>query len=412
MKTTVALTPCPNYQIDELSRAIRACFDALGGTGAWIKPGDRVLCKINQLMPASPERAITTHPELLRAVVRTIRDAGGTPLVGDNPAALGQNIVMRRTGIHAILDEEHVELADMSTTIRIENPTSRYYHHFEVSRACLEADLLLNLPKLKTHALAYMTLAVKNYFGLIPGLEKARWHVRAQSAEQFSAFLVDLYGAVLHHRESTGRKGRLLNLLDGVLALEGEGPGMGGVPRHVGVVMLSADAVALDRAACHLVDVDPDRLLTCRLAGEAGLGVADLDQIEMVGGDIESLRVRDFVPPKVASKADSWPMSAPFFRNRIIERPVVSPATCTGCARCQQICPAAAIHVDKDRKLAVIDYKPCIRCYCCCEVCPEGSMHRSDPPVLGRVMGSRTAMVGISIALLLSFVGAVLAIAL
>lgn len=408
MDAKVSCTACRSYRPEVLQPAVRQCLEALGGIGRFVKPGDRVLCKVNLLVPAPAERAITTHPEVVRAVVREIRDAGGIPLVGDNPAALGQKAVLLRSGIASVLREEGVEVADMGPTVRIENPRARAYHAFDVSRAALEADLLLNLPKLKTHALTYMTLAVKNLFGVIPGMEKARWHFRAPTAEDFAVLLVDLYGALLHHR--AGRP--LLHLLDGVLGMEGDGPATGGKPRMTGLLLASEDGVALDRVACRLVQLDADRLLTCRLAAAQGLGTAELMSIELTGHTLAELQVEDFVAPRgMAAFRTTWPLNTRFLRNRLVERPVVSPELCTSCGQCARICPTQAIHVAGPDSGAVIDVDRCIRCYCCAEVCPEAAVKKCDPPLLGRLLASQRALLlaGLGVGLGLLGIGGALA---
>lgn len=386
MHARVSCKACKSYRSEELVPALRSCLEALGGIERHVRPGDRVLCKVNLLMPVAPERAVTTHPELLRAVIREVRGAGGVPLVGDNPAAPGQRIAMMRAGLLDVVRSEGAELADMRPTLRVESHRESGYQAFELSRAALDADLLLNLPKLKTHALTYLTLALKNLFGLIPGLEKSRWHYRAQSPEDFASLIVDLYAAVTAHR---GSPPRILHLLDGVTALDGDGPGIGGRPRESGLLLASEDGVALDRVACQLVGLDPTRLLTCTLAEERGLGCATPEQIDLAGDPLHQLEVPDFRPPAGTAfnrSLSGWFVSRGVLRDHILEHPIVRNEHCTGCGKCAQICPAKAITISKDEEKARIDLKPCIRCYCCAEVCPEAAIHKSDTPLLGKVM--------------------------
>jgi uncharacterized protein (DUF362 family) len=251
--SVVSVQSCDAYERDAIQASVRACFDALGGLESFVRPGARVFCKVNALVPARAEQAVTTHPEVVRAVIREVRRAGAVPLVGDNPAVAIPTLALRRTGILAVLEEEKVEAPDLSELFELENPEGRAFKSFRISKAIADADVLLNLPKLKTHALTYMTVAVKNLFGLVPGTAKTRWHFQAPAPEPFALCLCDLYGAVLHHFQG---ERRVLHLCDGVVAMEGDGPGTGGKPRQLGALLASADAVALDRVACELAGLD------------------------------------------------------------------------------------------------------------------------------------------------------------
>ena len=408
--SVVSYQPCPDYDPQHVQQAVRRCLDGLGGLDKIVRPGHRVLCKANLLMPALPERAITTHPEVLRAVIREIKRVGGVPVLGDNPAATGLRATASRGGLLQVAREEGVELADMLPTATLKATGSHGYSSFAVSRAVLEADVLFNLPKLKTHALTYMTLAMKNFYGLIPGLEKSRWHLAAPNPEAFSNLIVHLFQAVDAHFQPPKR---MVHLLDGVLAMEGDGPGAGGTPRQVGLLLASTDAVALDRLACHLVGLDPDKLLTVKLAHEKGLGEGRLEAIQVVGDPPQAPLVEAFAPPKGADFALTVVhrfAASPFFRRRMLERPEVMADTCIGCGRCVEICASQAIHLEDrpgsgSKKLAVMDHDRCIRCYCCAEICPVAAIEKSDPPLLGRLFGSpRALMVGGGIAAVLLLV--------
>ncbi len=383
---TVSCVACPSYDPALLEPALRRCVEQAGGLG-FIRPGDRVFCKLNLLMPAPAERAITTHPELLRAAVRLVREAGGVPVVGDNPAVTGGRIAMRRSGILRVVQEEGLEVADMRPVLRIENARARAYGHFEVSRAVVEAEHLLNLPKLKTHNLCHMTLALKNLFGLIPGLNKAHWHLRAPSPEEFSTLVADLYGAV---QQAFAGRGQLFHVLDGVLALEGEGPGMSGKPRQAGLLLASRDGAALDLAACHLAGVEAARVPTTRIAAELQLGPESVQELELLGDDPQELRLQDFQQPPGPAPGMGL-LSIPWLRNRLVERPIVQRQRCTSCGQCARICPADTIHIAKEPKKACIEHKACIRCYCCAEICPEAAIEKSSTPLLGRLLLSGRA---------------------
>ncbi|HEY3446478.1 MAG TPA: DUF362 domain-containing protein, partial [Myxococcales bacterium] len=337
----------------------------------------------------SPEQAVSTHPEVVRAVVREIRRLGGVPLVGDNPAIAKTLTALRKSGILAVLEEEKVEVPDLGPVVRLENPQGKCFRSFEVSKAIADCDLLFNLPKLKTHALTYMTCAMKNLFGLIPGTEKARWHLRAQSPQEFATLVCDLYGALQRHFQG---ERRMVHLCDGILAMEGDGPGASGHPRELGCLLASFDAAALDRVACKVAGLDFDRLVVVREAMSRGLGEGDLERIRCTGAPLATWSEVKFTPPEGSGNPDGLGarlMRSPWLKNQILERPVLATEKCTGCQKCREICSAAAITLSEGKPAKpVIDSSKCIRCYCCAEVCPDGAMRKSRTPWLGRALGA------------------------
>lgn len=387
----VSVTRCSDYEDAQVGEALARVLGPLGGMERFVRPGDRVLCKCNLLAPATPAQAVCTHPSVLRAVIREIRRCGGVPVVGDNSASTPLKLTMARAGLVRVVEEEGAELVDLAETVEIRASRTAGRRTFTVSRAMLEADALVNLPKLKTHALCYMTLAVKNLYGFVPGLHKARWHMAARSPEEFSALVVDLYAALEEH----GRfHGRTVHVLDGILGMEGEGPGPGGTPRSLGVLLASDDAVAVDRVACHLVGLDVHLLHTCRLGQEAGLGVADLERIEIVGGEFPEPLVRDWKPPSssgVAGRVEALGRLGRVAQHLLLDRPDVDVSRCTGCGQCVRVCASEAMALTgpQGARKAQVALDRCIRCYCCAEVCPESAVRKVEPPPLGRLMASR-----------------------
>ncbi len=391
MPTIVSCQACGDYEPMHVQAAVDACFDGLGGLSAFVRPGDTVFLKPNLLMPAKPAQAVTTHPEIVRAVIRAVKAAGGKPVLGDSPAATPLKLTARRAGLLEVTQQEGVPLADVTTGMDIHSERVQGGRHFEVSRAVLEADVVINLPKLKTHALTYVTLAQKNLFGLVPGLQKGRWHMTAQAPEHFASLLADLYASIVDHPDGPRH---FLHLLDGVLAMEGNGPGAGGTPREAGVILASTDAVALDRVACEVAGLDHTLAPLLRISAERGLGQADLAQIETVGTPLEQLRCESFQPaPGMKSspslQAALW--SGARVRNIALDRPLMHREPCVACGHCVRICPAEAVRMDKRQGVARVDYALCIRCYCCAEICPEAAIDKSPVPLIGRLLVSPTA---------------------
>jgi len=386
MTSVVSCQACESYAPDQVQAAVDACFSELGGLGAFVKPGDRVFLKPNLLMPAKPEQAITTHPAVLEAVILAVKAAGGEPIMGDSPAATPLRLTARRAGLLAVAEQQGVPLADMTASVMIRSERAAGKRSFEVAKAVLDADVVINLPKLKTHALTYVTIAQKNLFGLVPGLQKGRWHMAAQAPDHFAGLLADLYASIIDHPDGPRH---FLHLVDGVMALEGNGPGTGGSPVAMGAMLASTDAVAVDRVACELAGLDASLAPVLRISTERGLGQGVLEAIDLKGVPLAELQGRTMQPPEGRSSSPSmqaalW--SSARLRNLALDRPLVHREPCVSCGHCARICPAEAIRMDKPRGAARVDYTRCIRCYCCAEICPHAAIDKSAVPPVGRLL--------------------------
>jgi uncharacterized protein (DUF362 family)/ferredoxin len=388
-RATVALVSCPDYDRARVEAAVARCLALLGGeaAGGLATPGGRVMLKPNLLVPIAPDRAVTTHPEVVRATIAALRGGAGEVVVGDCPMFTKPESALRACGLQPVMDDLGARPADMATTTVIQGLEGRRFKRFEVVRDACEADLFVNLCKLKTHGLSGLTLSIKNLLGLIPGLEKSKWHLKAASPDEFNAMLVDLLEAFLAARAG---RGRALHLCDAVVGLEGEGPGPAGTPRPIGVIAASTDAVALDAVLARVAGLEVDAVLTTPLAAARGLGVADLDRIDLVGDPLEDLAL---APGTLRMNRGSitsgvhmarWPFTARFFRDRMVERPRIVTERCTGCGECRKVCAAGAIALDGSPKRARIDPKVCIRCYCCIEVCQEQAARLGPRPLAAR----------------------------
>ncbi len=277
----------------------------------------------------------------------------------------------RKSGIVQVCEEEGTKLVHLSMeSIDVENPHGRTFKRFTLAKQVVDADVLITLPKLKTHGLTLFTGGIKINFGCLPGLEKAKMHFRASDAEIFSQMLVDLLGAVRPE----------LTIMDAVVGMDGNGP-RNGQPKQIGAILASQDPVALDAVACELVGIKPFTVPTTRLAHEQGVGVGDLARIHVVGETIESMRVADFIlssGPEAFFRAKGL---LHFLRNRLVAKPSLVADRCKECWTCIEHCPASAL--SKKGQKPAFDYKKCIRCYCCQELCPGNSIELKMP-LLGR----------------------------
>ncbi len=355
MKTEVAIGKCSSYRQQEVDRAVVECIDRLGGIHKFVRPGQRILLKINQLMGKSMEHAVTTHPAVLRAMIRLVRDAKASPYVGDSPAIASLDSVAEKSGIKEVCDDMGVQLVELDEPVTVKNNSARLIRSFRVSGKLEQFDAIINMPKLKTHSLTGMTGAVKNLFGCVPGRLKQGYHLRLQDGIHFSEMLLDL-GRIIKP---------VLNIMDAVVAMEGQGPAAG-TPRKLGLLIAGRSALAVDTVAVHIIGMKDTWALTILAAKRQGMAEADIKNISVIGEDIP--RIKSFRRPKSFVNKVPLPVMRTA-KSLFTARPALSPELCIGCGHCMEICPAHAIKII-DKK-PVFDYSRCIRCYCCHEVCPQ-----------------------------------------
>jgi uncharacterized protein (DUF362 family)/Pyruvate/2-oxoacid:ferredoxin oxidoreductase delta subunit len=369
----VAIEKCDVYEPVAIAAALDATLAHLGGMSAFVKPGQSVLLKVNLLTKAEPDRAVTTHPELVRAVVRLAKAAGaGSIAIGDSPggrtSANGARAIFEASGMAEVARDEDVDLVLLDDdVVRMPVPDGVLYQHFNLGRAVVESDVLIDLPRLKTHGFMMMTGAVKNLFGCIPGLEKAQFHVKVPDRDDFGEMLVDLLLACQPD----------LCIMDAIIGMEGAGPS-GGSPRRIGAVLASADAVAMDVVAAAITGFDPMDVYTNAAANRRALGPKTADEVETVGTPWRDLVVADFQHPSRDLARNMPPAIGKWVRARIVSRPwLEQPEICNGCRTCERDCPVDAITMVDGKP--TYDYSKCIRCYCCQELCPTHAVGLKQP---------------------------------
>ena len=350
-----------NYYLAELVPALTKSLELIGGLNSIIKPGNKVFVKINHLSPPSPpERGIVTHPVFVEAVIVLLKKSGAEITVGDDIEDEGDEDGFIISGYREMCDRQGVKLVNLRETGFVEKPCNgKILKNLYIAKEVIEADVIINLPKLKTHSLTTFTGGIKNLFGVIPVGLRRRYHADYLRLEDFSQMFVDIYTMVKPQ----------VTIMDSVIAMEGEGPGSGKL-RKLGLILASKDVVALDAVAGGIIGLKPEDVLTTHDAGERGLGISDLKNIEVVGENYDSLVVPDFKLPTTVSHAAM--KMAPhgmvkYILAQISPKPRVKKKNCTACRECVKACPTAAATMVGET--VAINDQLCIRCMCCHEVC-------------------------------------------
>jgi uncharacterized protein (DUF362 family)/Pyruvate/2-oxoacid:ferredoxin oxidoreductase delta subunit len=352
-----------SYEYERLRRDV---FDILSGINdGLVGRGTRVLIKPNLLAASTPEQAIVTHPLVVKAACEYALELGAQVTVGDSPPMGAFEKIVNSTGLRKTLHGMPVNLKELQSPMNL--PVGESFREVELSEDALGAEAIINLPKLKTHSQMNLTLAVKNLFGCVVGVSKGEWHLRVgDDRKRFAELLVSIYKTLPPS----------ISLMDGIIAMEGNGPGTGGTPRELGVLLGSRNAPALDEAVCKMVGYKPSSLLTNKIA--RGMGLTEKYTVE---GNLPS--VMDFAIPEETGVMFGPKFFSGFLRRHLTVSPACVDETCKLCEECTRMCPAGALEM-RDRKLR-FDYDRCIRCYCCLEVCPHGALTRRDP-LLRRVL--------------------------
>ena len=379
MSYEVSIVKCGSYDGAQVRKAVEDSLAPLGGLSSTIKKGDRVLIKLNLLGSRAPEAAVTTHPALVRAVVRMVQELGAVPVLGDSPGGNGTFIsykgVLRTTGIQAIADETGCEVADFEeAAMDVAPDNARTFKKLKIARPVIEADKVIALPKLKTHQLTYYTGAVKLLFGYVPGMMKMEYHHNAgKDLDLFSELLLDIHGV---------RRPDIV-IMDAVVGMEGRGPSAG-TPRQVGLILASKSCTALDFVASAIIGFEPPGVPTIKKAIERGEGPSSLGEIKVYGEDPSKLIIQDFKKPETFISGRRGRNVMGFIGGLRASRPVINKGKCKKCGICARDCPAKAMAFTKGSSPA-IDYNKCIRCYCCQELCPESAVDVRSP-LLQRIL--------------------------
>lgn len=371
-KSRVILLPCDTYEEEKIYTLLKKGLALLGGLESVAGKEERLLLKPNLLKRAEVEKAVITHPDVVGAFARILREEGYAHIeLGDSCGNGTTGKVIKGTGMDIQLEKYGIPAIDFSGGVRVSYPDGIQAREFILARELTEADCVISLSKMKTHALERITGAVKNSYGFIYGKNKALGHTKYPSADSFARMLVDLNRCV---------KPRLY-LMDGITAMEGNGPGAGD-PVQMKVLLLSKDPVALDSVFSHLVYLKPQLVPTCYHGEKMGLGTWKEEEIELLLPDGTELSVSeaakqfgkpDFHVDRTERRSNVWTRMAKAL-NLFQKKPYIEEDRCIRCGICVKSCPVPGKAVDfrnGKEKPPVYDYHKCIRCFCCQEMCPE-----------------------------------------
>ena len=410
-KSKVIVLPCEAYDEERIYTLMKNGLSQLGGLDNLINKEEKILLKPNLLKKAEVEKAVITHPVVVGAFARILREEGYKDIVLADSCGHGTTKqVIQGTGMDTYLEKYQIPAIDYTKGVRVENPDGVQAKEFILPKELLEAECVISLSKMKTHALERITGAVKNSYGFVYGKNKAIGHTKYPSADSFARMLIDLNQYV---------KPRLY-IMDGITAMEGNGPGSGD-PVAMNLILMSTDPVALDSAFARLVYLKPEMVPTNYHGEKMGLGNCRVENIEVVvveenpstsavrdeGSEItgrekqcQNAKVSvdkkqigiDVVCNVISMEALIEKYGNPNFnvdrtkvRNNVWtklakalnifqKKPYIEPDKCIRCGICVNSCPVPGKAVDfrnGKNNPPVYDYKKCIRCFCCQEMCPK-----------------------------------------
>ncbi|MBN1875015.1 MAG: DUF362 domain-containing protein [Anaerolineae bacterium] len=377
MTSTVSLIKCTTYDERAVAGAVRQAVDWVGGIEKYVQPGQRVLLKVNLLRASAPDEAICTHPAVIKALVTLVQEAGGHAVIGDSPGGPFTRGWVRgaydKSGVTQVAEETGAELNWDFGQTHLAHPEGKIVKGLEVGTYVTNADVVIALPKLKTHGFMQFTGATKILFGVIPGTVKIGYHSKFPEPARFGEMLIDILTLIRP----------ALTVMDGIVAMDGQGPSAGD-PFRVGALLASADAVALDVVAATLVGLDVRSIYPLQAAIDRGLTTGKIADVSVVGETLDAFAIQGFRAAATGTSSRGiFNLLGDVVRHQIVAAPYAT-EKCVACGICVRNCPEQAIMIVDKR--ARMDLSKCIRCYCCHEFCPERAIELRKP-WLGRLLG-------------------------
>ncbi|GJQ60933.1 MAG: DUF362 domain-containing protein [Candidatus Scalindua sp. AMX11] len=285
----VSLVTCSTYSEQEVSNAIDKTFSYFGGIESIVKKGEKVLLKPNFLKASSPRKCVITHPIVIETVARKVLEAGAVPIIGDSPAFGSIKKIASYIGLDKVARDLGIDIIELDKPRKVSFECGGKKFTLTVSGKALDVDTIINLPKLKAHVQLLYTAGIKNMYGCVSGKRKVWRHFMAKNdLEWYADMLIANYQLVKPS----------FTILDSIQAMEEKGP-TGGLPKDVSLIVGGRDGISLDRIVAELLFVNPQDVPVLRAAERLKTGVQDLSHIELVGEDLSSVRVDDFILPEL-----------------------------------------------------------------------------------------------------------------
>lgn len=370
-----AIVGCSGYEESLVHSALEEAINAIDGLD-FVKEGMKIVIKPNLVSFKKPEEAATTHPSLLKALVKMLLERGASVVIGDSPGGPNSTFVLNRVysatgmteleGLGAVLNRDITEISE-------DYPAGKALTRITYTKYLKDCDAIIDFCKLKSHGMMGMSAAVKNLYGVIPGLLKPQMHYQFPNESDFAEMLIDL-------NEFFKPK---LTICDAVVGMEGNGP-LNGRARKVGAIIAARRTYDCDLVGAELIGMDIEGLPSLRAAYNRGLAKKSWRELSIYG-NVEDFAVKDFEAPPV--RGLKFMRKGTFLHfvssKALAQKPALKAKICVGCGECARMCPAKAIEI-KNKK-AIIDRKKCIRCFCCQEFCPKAAMvvHR---PIAAKVL--------------------------
>ncbi len=367
-KNQIAISRINN---DDVKKSVYAALELISAKELFDKPNLKILLKPNILSAKEPERAVTTHPEIIRTVIQWLKQFNPSKIIVAESSGTykrgATDEAFKESGIQKVCESEKIEWTSFERTQRktysIKNPL--VLEEIVASDLLEDVDIIINLPKIKTHGQCILTCCIKNMFGTLILGNKARIHAKFPTKDRFGAALADIYSVSKPQ----------LTIIDGYLCQEGQGPSAGDIVK-LDLIIAGYDPVALETAVCKIIDFNPREISYIIKAEEKGLGSTDLSKCEILGESINNVK-RKFKKPKTHIISLPLPRKIAEYVGNVIFKSTIkfNKSKCILCGTCWKNCPAGAITppkvLDKDKYAPIWNKNKCISCYCCAELCPE-----------------------------------------
>jgi len=380
----VALLKCTDYDVNNIEKKLREGFELLGGTAflrSLIPKNSTVLLKPNFLTVIEKGSPVITHYAMFEAVIRIVKEYSDNIVFGDSPGSGDTRKAAEKSGLMEVASRYGVKFVDFNEEVHVKLNNPLMYKYWNVAKPAYEADVVITLPKLKTHAMMYYTGAVKNQFGCVPGSQKAAWHTKLPDATNFSKMLLDLNSVVKTS----------FAILDGIIAMEGNGP-RNGTPKKMDTIIMGKCLTAVDSTAVRLIGYDNVLAIPIlNVANDTKWGAVIPEEIEILGEKIDDMKCKNFKLSRNALVINFIsPSLNSFITSLTAPNPVLIEEKCVGCKRCGEVCPQKPKVISfvkhNNKVIPKWNYSNCIRCFCCQELCTRGAIVTKYKP-LSNILG-------------------------